>query len=45
VYLWQIAESMNISEPTLTRKLRHELSDAEKKHYSDIIKKIAAKRR
>ena len=27
VSLWELADEMNISEPTLTRMLRHELSD------------------
>lgn len=26
VSLWELAEEMNVSEPTLTRMLRHELS-------------------
>lgn len=30
VKLWEIAVRMNISEPTMTRKLRIELSDADK---------------
>ena len=27
VSLWELADEMNVSEPTLTRMLRHELSD------------------
>lgn len=30
VKLWELAQQMNISEPTMTRKLRIELSDADK---------------
>ena len=30
VKLWELAMRMNISEPTMTRKLRAELSDADK---------------
>ena len=30
VSLWELADYMNISEPTLTRKLRRELSEDEK---------------
>ena len=30
VKLWELAIKMNISEPTMTRKLRVELPDAEK---------------
>lgn len=33
VCLWEVAERLNISDPTLTRKLRHELSDSEKKTF------------
>lgn len=34
VSLWELADEMNVSEPTLTRMLRHELSDVEK---SDML--------
>lgn len=37
VKLWQIAEKLNISEPTMTRKLRKELSDEEKAEIRAII--------
>lgn len=30
VFLYQVAEAMGISEPTMTRKLRFELSEEEK---------------
>ena len=30
--LWRCAEAMGISEPTLTRRLRRELSSDEKRH-------------
>lgn len=34
VSLWELADELHISEPTLTRMLRHELSDMEK---SDML--------
>ena len=43
VRLWQIAETLKISEPTLTRKLRHELPDDDKKKIRAIIKELAQK--
>lgn len=42
VALWRVAEKMNISEPTLSRKLRHELSDEEKAKIYAIIEELAA---
>lgn len=42
VALWRVAEKMNISEPTLSRKLRHELSDEEKARIYAIIEELAA---
>ena len=42
VHFWQIAEKLNISEPTMTRKLRHELSGADKSAIFEIIDEIAA---
>ena len=44
VYLWMVAEKMNVSEMTLTRKLRHELPDAEKAKILAIIDEIAERR-
>ena len=41
VYLWEIAEYLNVSEPTLTRKLRVELPLDEKYKISAIIENIA----
>lgn len=40
VFLYQIAYAMGISEPTITRKLRFELSDEEKKPIFDAIEQI-----
>ena len=44
VKLWEIAEALNISEPTMTRKLRHELPQAEKDRIFSIIEEIAAEK-
>lgn len=39
--LWRIAEALEISEPTMTRKLRHELPEAEKQRLFNIIDQLA----
>lgn len=44
VCLWEIAEKLNISEPTMTRKLRRELPAAEKQKFLSIINDIAAEK-
>ena len=41
VCLWQIADELNISEPTMTRKMRRELPDIAKSKLRDIIDKIS----
>ena len=43
VKLWQIADALKISEPTITRKLRHELSEEEKQKILALIDEIAEK--
>lgn len=40
VMFWQIAERLNISESTMTRKLRKELTDEEKTKISAIIAEL-----
>ncbi len=40
VFLYQIAAAMGISEPTMTRKLRFELSGQEKKPIFEAIERI-----
>ena len=40
VKLWQIADKLNISEPTMTRKLRYELTEEEQKKIIDIITEL-----
>ena len=42
VKLWELATKMGISEPTMTRKLRAELSDADKVSIIARIDAIAA---
>lgn len=37
VYMWQLADYLNISEVTMCKRLRHELSEAVQK---DIVNKI-----
>ena len=44
VALWQIADRLNISEPTMTRKLRRELSAEEKQRIFSLIDEIAAEK-
>ena len=39
--LWQIADALGVSEPTMTRKLRHELDQADKAQIFRIIDQIA----
>lgn len=40
VYLWQIAERLNISDSSFSRKLRHELPKDEQKRIIAIIHEI-----
>lgn len=44
VRLWEVAEYLKISDPTMTRKLRKELPDTEKQRIFKIIDNIAAER-
>lgn len=41
VSLWEIADKLNISESTMTRKLRRELPTKEKDQLFSIIEKLA----
>ncbi len=45
VFLYQIAAAMGISEPTMTRKLRFELSDNEKKPIFEAIERIRTEKK
>lgn len=42
VPLWKVAKYLNISEATMTRRLRNELSDSEKKKIMKVAERIAA---
>ena len=41
VRMWEIADHFIISKPSITRKLRHELPQAEKERIFSIIEEIA----
>ena len=41
---WEVAMRLGVSEATMTRKLRTELSDTEKKVMFEAIEKIKAER-
>ena len=41
VRLWQIADELQVSEMSVSRKLRHELSDSDKEKFVGIINKIS----
>ena len=41
--LWELADLLNISEATLQRKLRHELSDSEKERWLKLIEEADRK--
>ena len=43
VFNWQIADRLGVSEPTVTRKLRHKFSDAQKNEWRLLIDGLAAK--
>ncbi len=42
VRLWEVAIALNISEPTITRRLRVELSDQQKADLYRAIDRVAA---
>ncbi len=44
VFLYQVAAAMGISEPTMTRKLRFEMPESEKKKVFDVIDGLKAKK-
>jgi hypothetical protein len=41
VPLWRIAHEIGISEPSMTRKLRFEIPQDERKRFIEIIEKLA----
>lgn len=40
VYLWEVAKALNVSESTITRKMRSELSTEDKRAFEDAIRTI-----
>lgn len=44
VFLWEIAENLNISEPTMTRKMRKAIPPDEKANIFNIIDSIAERK-
>ena len=42
VFFWQIARFLGFSEPTMTRRLRTELSPEDKQNYIRIIDELAS---
>lgn len=44
VKLWQVAEAMGIADTSLSRKLRHELTEEERDNMMAVIHKLAAKK-
>lgn len=44
VYLWEIAEELHINDGNFSRKLRKELSEAQKQEIIQIIDGLAEKR-
>lgn len=45
VRLWEVADRLNVSEPTITRKLRRELPADEKQRIISLIDEIAAEKK
>lgn len=41
VFFWQIAKVMGISEPTMTRKLRSELTEQDRAEFIRIIDELS----
>ena len=41
---WQVADEMHISEATMVRKLRRELSEEEKTRVLQVVEQLKAKR-
>lgn len=45
VCLWQVAQALGISEPTMTRRMRRELSQQDKHAMRDIVDALAAEKK
>ena len=44
VFIWEIADALGISEASMTRKLRYELSESEKKRMLELINTLVKRR-
>lgn len=44
VYLWQLADRLGVSDATLSRKLRKELSEKEKMRCLQIVEQLTEQR-
>lgn len=45
VRFWEVAEKLHISDPTMSRRLRHELPAADKQEIVAVIDQIAAEKK
>lgn len=45
VFLWEIANYLGVSEPTMTRKMRGELPESEKEKLRKVIKYVAEEKK
>jgi len=45
VYMWQIADGLNISIETLTRRFRHELLENDKQKIIELINKLEERKK
>lgn len=45
VCLWQVAQALGISEPTMTRRMRRELSQQDKRAMRDMVDALAAEKK
>lgn len=44
VPFWKIADELKISEPTMTRLMRHELTDEKRQQITGIIERLSPER-
>ena len=44
IRLWEIAKELAISEATVTRRLRNEMTDAEYKQFAEAAQRIRSRR-
>ena len=45
VRMWEVAEALGIQDSAFSRKLRHELPDAERERVLEIISSLSVKKR